>query len=179
LIPSWCILPFQTQELARSADEFLQEMKKNNVKVLRAFPDEGRYFLDELTFGHLFELMEDKSIPLFIKSNWETVGKLLKSFKKLPVVVTSHGPQGQDRQFRPLLEHYENLCIDTSLYCLDRGIETLVKNFGSKRILFGSGYPENYLGSSLLQVAQAEIDEEARKAIAYDNLQNLICGVKL
>ena len=26
LIPSWSILPFQTHELARSADEFLEEM---------------------------------------------------------------------------------------------------------------------------------------------------------
>jgi len=179
LIPSWSILPFQTQELATSADEFLEEMKKNHIKVLRAFPDEHRYFLDELTFGHLFELMEDKSIPLFIKSNWETADKLLKSFKKLNVVVTSHGPHGQDRYFRPLLEKYENLYIDTSSYILDRGLESLVENFGYKRILFGSGYPENYFGSSLLRVAQAEIDEEAKKAIACGNLENLLRGAKL
>jgi len=179
LIPTWAVLPFQTNELARTGDEFLEEMKRNNIKALRAFPDEHRYFLNELTFGELFELMEDKSIPLLIRSNWEAASNLLKSFKKLIIVVTSHGPHPQDRYFRPLLEKYENLYIDTSSYLLDRGIESLVEIFGYKRILFGSGYPENYIGSSLLRVAQAEIDEDAKKAIAYDNLDSLIRGVKL
>ena len=89
-------------------------------------------------------------------------------------MICDHGCWGQDRLFRPLLERYPNVHIDTSQYLLDGGIESLVADYGAGRLLFGSSFPESYLGGMMLTLRHARISEEAKAAIAAGNLERIL-----
>lgn len=183
---SWAILPPQTGELG-APKEFLKDMKKHGIRALWTFPDKHRYILTASVFGDLFDLLSKKRVPLFMPigansggiSGWMLADYVLRDFPKLTLIVTTHGSWGQDRNFRGLIETYENFHIDTSRFELDAGIADLCKKCGPDRILFGSNYPYSNIGGPLLTLAHADIPDSAKEAIAGGNLRRLLRRAKL
>lgn len=180
LVGTWAILPPQTSELPPSTILF-KDMTAANVRALWAFPDDHRYILDRLVFGALLDEVAQRRIPLFIKRSvgWPVFYNLLAQYPSLTVVAAAHGPWGEDRYFRPLLEHYANFYVDISRYELDCGIRDLVKKYGPKRLLMGSNYPYAPMGGPRLMLAHGDIDAVAREAIASGNLRRLLRKVDL
>jgi len=97
----------------------------------------------------------------------------------LVCVICDHGCWGMDRMFRPLLERYPNVHVDIAQYLLDGGIECLVADYGARRILFGSGFPESYMGGMMLALKHARIPDEAKIAIAGENLERILGEAQL
>ena len=180
LVGTWAILPPQTHELAGSP-QFFQEMAQANIRGLWAFPEEHRFILDRIVFGRFLDEVAQRRIPLFVKRSvgWPAIYRLLEQYPSLTLVVASHGPWGEDRLFRPLLERYANVYLDLSRYELDCGIADLVSAYGYKRLLLGSNFPDAPMGGPRLMVARCAISEEARKAIAGGNLARLLRKVDL
>jgi hypothetical protein len=178
LHPTWAILPAQTGELG-TVDEFLAGMKTHGVKALRAYPEENRYLLNGVTFGPLLEELTARRIPLLVGPNWRMVTDVLAEFPGLTLIVVRHGSWGDDRYFRPLMERYERLYVDTSRYQLDHGIVDFVGKYGPDRLLYGSAAPELQMGAGMLMLAHADIEESAKAAIAGGNLRRLLGEVKL
>ena len=69
--------------------------------------------------------------------------------------------------------------MDTAQYLLDGGIESLVAEYGASRLLFGSGFPESYIGGMMLALRHARIPEEAKAAIAGGNLERILARAEL
>ena len=159
---TWAMLPAQTGELG-TMEQFLAGMREHGVRALRAYPEQHRYLLNGVTFG----------------PDWKGITSLLAEFPELTLIVVRHGSWGDDRYFRPLLERYRNLHVDTSNYQIDHGIEDVVRKYGPERLLYGSGSPELQMGAALLTTAQADIDDDAKAAIAGGNLRRLLAEVKL
>jgi len=180
LLGSWAILPPQTGEMP-SGHTFFKQMAAANVRALWAFPDEHRYILDRLVFGTMLDEVAWRRIPLFIKRSvgWPVFYSLLAQYPSLTVVAAAHGPWGDDRYFRPLLEHYANFYLDMSRYELDCGLRDLVNHYGPKRLLMGSCYPYAPIGGPRLMLAHGELEDNARKAIASGNLSRLLRKVDL
>lgn len=86
----------------------------------------------------------------------------------------AHGPWGEDRYFRPLLESAERFYLDISRYELDCGLRDVVAKYGAERLLYGSNYPRTSMGGARLMAAHGDIDEAARRLIAGDNLRRLL-----
>ena len=173
LLPSWALLPTQTQEQAPPR-VFLSEMRRCQIRALRLFPDDHRYFLDEITWGDQLSLFTEKRIPLLIRASLDRIALLLRSFPSLVVVTGSQGSNPLDRYAWPLIERYPNLIFETSGYLVDGGIEEFCKRYGPARLVFGSGFPDNAGGAAMLTLAHAEISEADRRAIAWDNLSRLL-----
>jgi predicted TIM-barrel fold metal-dependent hydrolase len=76
--------------------------------------------------------------------------------------------------FRPLLERYPNVYVDTAQYLLDGGLEALVADYGARRVLFGSGFPESYMGGMMMALRHARLPEAAKTAIAGGNLARIL-----
>ena len=184
---TWAILPPQTGELPQ-ASEFFAAMARANIRALWAFPEEHRYLLDRLTFGSFLDGLSERRIPLLLPRDaggprapdtWNLVYRLLSQYPQLTLVLTGHGPWGEDRYFRPLLEHYPRFYLEISRYELDCGLRELVAKYGSGRLLYGSNFPRFSMGGPRLMLAQAEISVEAKRAIAGDNLRKLLAEVEL
>jgi uncharacterized protein len=182
LVGTWAILPNQAHEFPLPA-VFFEQMRSARVKALRAFPGSHRFLLNGVAMGDWLGPMVERRIPLFISlsrgADWRDVYGLLAEYPDLTCVLCDHGCWGDDRQFRPLLERYPNLYVDTALYMLDGGIESLVADYGPGRLLFGSGFPEQYLGGMMLALRHAQISDAAKNAIAGGNLEHILGQVQL
>ena len=184
---TWAILPPHTRELPPQG-EFFEAMSGAGIRALWAFPTEHRYLLNRLTFGTLLDEASERRMPLFIPRDaggtapadtWRLVTALLAEYPELTCAVAGHGPWGEDRFFRPLLARYPGFCLDISRYELDCGLRDLVSTYGAARLLYGSGFPSRPMGGARTMLAHAEIDEDARRAIAGGNLRGLLEGVRL
>ena len=187
LAGTWAILPPQTGELG-DVSTFFAAMAGANVRALWAFPEEHRYILGRATFGTFLDEVSARRIPLFLPRDaggprppdtWNLVYRLLQEYPGLTLVVAAHGPGGEDRYFRPLLEQYPRFHLDVSRYELDCGLRELVARYGPERLLYGSNFPRNAMGGPRMMVARAEIGDDARHAIAGDNLRRLLAEVEL
>ncbi len=173
LLPTWSLLPSQTGEQP-PVDRLLERMKHQNVRALRLFPDDHRYFLDEITWGDQLGAYAERKIPLFVRASLDKVAGLLCAFPNLIVITGSQGSNPLDRYAWPLADRYENLLFETSGYLVDGGIEECCHRYSASRLLFGSGYPDNSSGSAMLALAHAEISDADKRAIASDNLSRLL-----
>jgi uncharacterized protein len=177
----WAILPNQAHEFA-PFDAFMQEMRQARVAALRVFPNEHHFLLNEVAMGSWLEGMNARRVPLFLSLtrgvDWQSVYALLAEFPNLVCVLCDHGCWGEDRRFRPLIERYPHVYVDTAQYLLDGGIEAFVADYGPGRMLFGSGFPASYLGGMMLAIKHAKIPEEAKAAIASGNLERILEEVR-
>lgn len=178
----WAVLPTQTGELA-PAPLLFRQMREARVGALRIFPSAHKFVANGVSLGALFGELVDRRIPLFVSvrrgMDWPDVYALLEDFPDLVCVICDHGSWGMDRLFRPLLERYQNVHVDTSQYLLDGGIDDLVAVYGERRLLFGSGFPESYFGGIMLALRHARISEQAKAAVAAGNLERLLAGAEL
>jgi predicted TIM-barrel fold metal-dependent hydrolase len=187
LVGAWAILPPQTGELL-PAPAFFHAMREQNIKALWAFPEEQRYLLRGKVFGAFLQQISDRRIPLFVSrqaaglrpaESWQLVYDLLDDYPDLTLVVAAHGPWGEDRFFRPLLEQHARFHLDISRYELDCGLCELVHIYGAERLLYGSSFPDRSMGGPRLMVAHAGLEDDARRAIAGANLARLLAEVDL
>lgn len=177
----WAILPNQAREFP-PFDVFLEQMRQAQVTALRTFPLNHHFTLNRLSLASWLEPAEAHRIPVFISvrwgASWDMVYTLLAECPDLVCVICDHGCWGEDRHFRPLIERYPNVYIDTALYMLDGGIEAFVADYGPERMLFGSGFPTGYLGGMMLAIQHAQISTAAREAIAGKNLERILAEVQ-
>ncbi len=191
LLPQWVLLPHHTGEFPPPA-ELLESMLAKGVLTARIFPSEkpgppeeaGHNFsLAQWSAGPLLTELQERRMPLFIarsQISWDQVHDLCTRYPDLPLVLTSV-PQlsfRANRHLWPLWEIHENLYIDTSDNHESGRIEWVVKRFGSRPLLFGTGLPRFAPGAPVIAVARADVTLEAKKAIASENLKRLLDAVR-
>jgi len=183
LLGCWTILPPQSGEVIE--ERFFEKMKDNRIAALRAFPDFHRYLLNRVTFGRFLEEICERRIPLILslareEVSWGAIYELMKEFPDLTCILSDLGVWGMDRYTWPLLERYPNAYLETSM--LSQQADTLssaVRRFGAGRFLFGSGFPERYPESAMLQLMHLEISESDKQKIAARNAENLLSEIEL
>lgn len=182
LVGCWALLPTHTGELPPPT-RFFRQMREAKIAALRIFPAVHGYLANRIALGDWLDELSRRRIPLFMSvkrgMDWPAVYGLLAECPDLTCVICDHGCWGMDRYFRPLLARYPNVHIDISQYFLDGGLEALVADYGAKRILFGSGFPESDFGGMMLALRHARIPEEAKRLIAHENLDRLLSEVEL
>ncbi|MEA3401866.1 MAG: amidohydrolase family protein [Armatimonadota bacterium] len=186
LEPAWGMLPPQTREVG-DVDDFLEAMRQEGVRALWAYPEKHRYLLNASVMGELLEEMQSRGIPLFVHrrempgnlDTYRLAHQVLADFPQLHLVIVAHGSWGEDRLFRPLMQRYPNFMVDTSRYELDGGIEDLCRSYGSRRLLFGTNFPETPMGGPILTLLRARISDEDRELIAGGNLRRMLEEVRL
>jgi hypothetical protein len=182
LVGCWTILPNQAFEFA-PPPAFFERMREARVSALRVFPASHRFLLNAVSMGDWLGPMAERRIPLLVSLrrgiDWPGIYALLAEFPDLTCVICDHGCWGMDRMFRPLLERYPNVYVDTAQYFLDGGIEALVGDYGHERLLFSSGFPESYLGGMMLALRHAQISDAGKAAIAGGNLERILGEVRL
>lgn len=181
---AWALLPPQAREQGRP-HAFFEKMGKSGICALRIFPGPHRFLPRRAVWGSLLDEAAERRIPVFVSVaekdiEWDGLYSLLSDYPGLVMVVCGTGIWGADRYFRPLVESYENVHLETSLIALGDGVmEAFVRDYGPGRLLFGSGFPGRLPESSMFQLMHAEIDEDCRRAVACGNAERLIAGAEL
>lgn len=188
LFGCWTVLPPQTDEMDLGVN-FFRKMKEEKIVALRIFPEQGnnlqhRFLLNRVVFGDFMDEITRRKIPLFLSiiggNNWQYIYSFLSEFPHITCILCNTGNWGSDRYFRPLLENYNNVYLESSFLSIGDGvIEGIVKKYGSKRIVFGSNFPIYYPESTMLQLIHADITDDQKRDIACGNLERLIGEVIL
>lgn len=180
LVPTWTILPDIT-DTQYAPEVFFEEMKKNGVKALRAFPEQDRYILCDVTMGEQLSLISELKIPLFLSPmfGFEMIYNVLKEFPELTVIMCNIGWWPSARLVYPLLKKYPNFYFETGDFSMLHGIEEVCSKFGSERLLYGSNFPTNAIPGSMYTLMNACISEEEKENIAHRNIERLLSEVKL
>ena len=180
LLPSWVILPDIT-DTEYAPNIFFDEMRKNGVKTLRAYPEQDRFILCDVTMGEQLNLISELKIPLYLSPmfGFEMIYNVLREFPNLTVIMSNIGWWPSARFIWPLLRRYPNFYFETGDFSQLRGIEEVCGKFGSERILYGSNFPTNAMSGSIYTLMQAKISDSDRENIAHRNMERLLCEVKL
>ena len=178
----WTILPPQTDGLI--TPDFFQRMKEARVDALRACPGAHRYLLNRVVFGPFLDEVSDRRVPLLLSLQygvtWPEVYQLLQEFPRLTCILCDIGTWSAERYLCPLLDAFENVVVETGMLALeDGGVENVVNRVGDRRLVFGTGFPERYAESAMLQLTHAAIAESAKGRIASGNLEQLLAGAEL
>jgi predicted TIM-barrel fold metal-dependent hydrolase len=180
IYPSWVLLPLDIFPID-ALDKLLEELRRNNVRVIRLFPDLHNFLLEEEVVGDLLAFMEEFNIPVLISPNnagWKDIYNILRNHPNLRLVLVDLTYR-QSSYIFPLLKRYKNVYIELSGYIAFLGIETLYRRFGAERLIFGSNLPYKTPGSTVYYIEKADIPEEAKDVIAYRNADRLIQEVKI
>ena len=177
----WCILPEQCPELP-PPEEFFAQMRANRIGAITLFPNAHGFMASKLSLGKILGEAAERKIPVMLYNcyrNEEFVYNFLAEFPNLTAILNAGNKWGTDRTLRPLLEHYENVYLETSGYWVPEGIRDLAEIYGAERLIYGSGFPTFDYGSSMLQLKYSGLPDDAVRKIAGGNLQNLLKGCEL
>jgi hypothetical protein len=129
----------------------------------------------------LFAELQARRLPVFCQESQVAADKvawLAQHFPDLPVIFAELEYRAQ-RVYLPLLEKFPNIFLSIgSNYTVFRGIEQIVGRVGAERLLFGTGYPQAEPMCAVTQWAYADVNAEARAAIAAGNMQRLLEGIR-
>jgi predicted TIM-barrel fold metal-dependent hydrolase len=179
---TWGIVPTHTHELPEPS-EMAGLMKQNRIIGWRLYPGRSRFLLKGFALREWLELALARKIPVFISTahgaELSQVADLMEEFPRLIAVLTYANEWPSDRLLRPFVATFPNLYLDTTFLMTDGGLESFVQEYGSSRLVYGSGFPRAYFGAGMLMVRHAQIPEEDRAAIASGNLERIVREVAL
>ena len=170
---------------------FVKEAIASGVKILRLFfggPLSDFDQIDVLAYRHLFDELEKHLFPVIIEfESGDTLSslqiidldKLLAEFPKLPVILATTRTSGLEiRALCSRMEKFINLHLMTCGLHGNGLIEAFVSEFGHDRLVFGTNFPWFGAGQTKIALAYTNLSEQARQAIAYENLDRLIRRIK-
>jgi len=185
LHPAWAALPPGTAEDQPEPETLVRQMRERGVGALFLFTGHYRFGLADWCLDDLLGPLADARVPLFINPNpaghggvdqtdWHGVVALCRRWPALPVVVSEYRIRTSQRTLYRALDACPNLRLELSAYWLYRGIEYIARRWGPERLLFGSNWPTFGQAMTLATLTCADIDPDAKRRIAGDNLRELL-----
>jgi predicted TIM-barrel fold metal-dependent hydrolase len=164
---------FVKRGLQSGAKAFLINPLMRNIKLTRSHRLLG-----------IAEILAERKIPLFavyhavdMSGNdvidWYELADFCNKFDELPVIAK----EWRTRSNRPLFDALAdagNLKIVVSNIWQNQMIAQIAESFGDDRLLFSMGIPSIDPGSFQMPVIYAELSEQQKNNIAYNNMKNLI-----
>jgi len=173
----WGLVPPCTGETP-APEKLPEEMAKNNIAAIYFDPKSHRFVPNRISIGAYLAVAQERKIPVILHSRYgitmETLANIMEIYPDLTVLFGDTDSWPNARRLYPLAYAYKNLYFDLSYVMDDQGIEDMVGRFGADRLVFGTGFPDRYTGSTMAMLRAAEISDEDRAKIFAGNLERLI-----
>ncbi|WP_158560966.1 amidohydrolase family protein [Paenibacillus contaminans] len=171
LFGCWAALPEHAGDFM-DAERLLEQLRQHDIRAVKMFPASHQFDLDPRTIGSLCGLLERERIPLLLDASEASIAQLallLDRHRELPVLLQGLG-WSQERRLLPLMDEFNNLCVDFSALQSNRIIETMYARYGAERLFFGSNMPRRSAGAARALIDYADIPWEDKQRIAGGNL---------
>jgi predicted TIM-barrel fold metal-dependent hydrolase len=172
----WTMLPPHCHEMP-SPETILAEMKRGRIVGWQFFPRENKYLFHWRVLKTWFELAEQHHIPLYIDFAFVSERDLIDVMDKYPeltVIMKNSSVWPPDRILRPFMSEFPNAYMETSNYLTADGIETLVADGFTERILFSTRFQAAHVGGPMMMLKHANISEQEKSLIAFENLERIL-----
>ncbi|MEM2961177.1 MAG: amidohydrolase family protein, partial [Candidatus Bathyarchaeia archaeon] len=172
-------IPTLTIDPRRSVDydKEIEKRKLEGFKILRLFPEYQGFTIRSCHVRRIAAKAMENDLPLMIsaKDGITSVLDLLREFRKLRTILTGVSYFGL-AELLVAMEECDNLFVETRLLDSVDGINIIVEKFCAERLVFGSGAPLGYIGSSLNLIKYAQISEAEKETILAGSIRKLMGG---
>lgn len=173
----YTIVPSYTRETP-GASELPAAMREQNMPVLRMNPADNRFLPSPNVLRDYLEMAQKRRIPVLFDTGRgvpiHAVEAIMQSFPELTAILFYENVWPCDRMLRPFLAMYRNLVLDTTHLIQDGTYEETYEQFGTGRMVNGSGYPTGIMGVNMLTLRHSALPESEKAAIAGGTLRRLI-----
>lgn len=173
----WGLVPPHTGETP-APEKLPEEMAKNRIAAVYLDPAAHHFMTNRVSMGRYFSVLQERKIPVILTNRFgvtlEQICDILEHYPKLTVILGSVDSWPNGRRVYPIAAEFENVYVDQSFIMDDQGVEDLCRHFGNHRVLFGTGFPNRYIGSQMANVRTAAIPEDVRAKVFGGNLEKLI-----
>lgn len=158
-------------------DKEIEKRTLEGFRILRLFPEFQGFNIQS---GHvrrmLVKAMESSLLLMMpVQVGIKNVLELLKELRELRIILGGIG-YSEVAEIMVAMGESDNLFIETRLIDSVDGVDMLVEKFGADRLIFGSGAPLGYVGSSLNLIRHAHISEAEKRIILSGSIERLIGG---
>jgi predicted TIM-barrel fold metal-dependent hydrolase len=186
LRPVLLVGPHHTGEVSEPK-ELCEFMKVNDARILKMYFGVQPFVPgpDPFLLGPLLDSLAQRRVILLLEYanhldiHMQWLRDILEDWPDVKIVLIAPKYEYHDRYFYALWERYDNFFLELAGYQGLGSIEAVVERFGAERILYGSRYPYFTPLQTMLQIIYAEIDDEAKRKIAGDNVRKLLEDVAL
>ena len=167
-----------------SENILLSAIKDLKLKGLLLHPWEETFAINDKRVFPFMEICETYELPVLVETGYPwlshcfQVANLAEKFPKIKFIM-SHGGQFDSSGYALtdvdyVMDHYDNLYIETSGDFSDEGIENIPVRLGNDRVIFGSHFPWLNTELEIYRIRRASLSEEAREAIYHKNAEILL-----
>lgn len=170
---------------------YLNKAYSDGVRLFRFFPKSHLFFIYDYYMKKIFELLSEKKFPIMIDLkelditgnkyfDISVLEKILDENSKMPVILETSLKQCMfNRYYFPLLEKFKNIYLEISGMLLMDQIESYVEKFGSRRLIFGTNYPDFAVELSANRILLSEMNESDKKNIVFNNINSILRGIEI
>ena len=172
-------------------NKYLKNAFKDKVRLFRVFPKSQLFYLNDHYMKNIYRMFSETRFPVMVDLKQlditgnkyfdiDVLEHVLDENKDMPLILETTLKQCMfSRFYFPLLERFENLYLEASGLLLYDQIEHYVEKFGSKRLVFGTGYPNLPIDINTNRIIMADISESDKENIASGNLEKIIGGIEI
>lgn len=158
--------------------------------AVRVFPNYHGYRLPDPQAEELLKVVQARGLPLMISVRVEDerlhhhllkvepvscldIAWVLRAFPGIQAVLCEVKPNEVDELCDDILTH-PYASVDTSSRMPQFYLEEMVEQLGSERVVYGTGMPLKYPECALFQVRDAQMSEDAKRRIFYENAAEML-----
>lgn len=173
-------------------DAAMAEMLADGVSAVRVHASRyNGYTVDPWALGPIWQRLDDVRMPVLLAGSdlgrypdapalgfsARNIFEMATSFPGIPLVVLRVNFSAL-RIIVPLMRECPNVFAEISFFTAHHGVETLTREVGADRVLFGSGMPWGPAGPALVATRYAPIPDADKRLIAGDNLRRLLADTR-
>ncbi|GEM_PF-4303410 len=172
------LLPGATKEMG-SLEEYLNWMKMNRLVAAHIFPKKHSFSISSSGVEELLSKLSQKNIPLIVwntEVDMDEIEDICINFPNLPLILEMGEAKiiYNMRDCYNLLERYDNFYMGMDGLVTAYLIEDIVKRFGAKHIIFGSGFPSQDPQAIAMLITHGEFDEGSKRLLAGGNIRRIL-----
>lgn len=172
-------------------EKYLDKAFIDKVRVFRLFPKKQLFYINDYYMKKMYKILSKKKFPILLDLkelditgnkyfDIDVLEHILDENKDMPVILETSLKQCMfNRYYFPLLQRFENLYLETSGMFLMDQIEGCVEKYGSKRLIFGTNYPNIPIEVNTNRIILSEISQIDKENIAFNNLNNIMGGIEI
>lgn len=182
------------QEVLSSGNSFekkLIERIAQGFYCLRLVPKSQKYPFEKELLEDIYEICGRYRYPVMISIDevditgnknieWDKIIKIAKAFKDMPMIVD--GGSSKELMYNSyifsILAKTENVYFNTHNLLAVNQIEDICERYGSSRLLFDAYYPFYIPEINTDRIILSDLDIEDKKAISYNNFDNLLKRIR-
>lgn len=169
-----------SSEMPCSDELYIQLMEEKPVAV-RLYPNLKQFRVDDFYCGELLEVLNELEIPVIFEEDqtpgFDNLPVLAKTYPDIRFIILRHGFR-ESRYIVPLLKKLDNVYFDTSIMVDTGFIEEIVNEYGSEKLLFGSGLPLFSPAGAISLILYARIKSGDMENIMFKNWSRIEDGIQ-